>query len=107
MTIHVGDFRTHVCPADAALVLVDPPFALGKVYAGEKEKRIGFDTYVEDLVAWSTAPWTLIVSPPTTMRDWLPRIPPPTRILWWCKTFAQIRRTTTWQHAVTPVLVYM
>lgn len=107
MSLVRGDFRTAMtCPSTAALVFVDPPFSLGKMYGGQREAVSGFQDWVRDILAWSTAPWTLIVAPPSTMAQWLPRIPPPTRLLWWCKTFAQIRKNTTWQHAVTPILAY-
>lgn len=102
----VGDFAKTTCPTDATLVFCDPPYNLKKVYGGVFEANKPFELYVIDLVQWSTAPWTIICAPLPTMREWLPRIPEPTRMLWWCKTFAQIRVNGTWQHAVTPLLVY-
>lgn len=107
LTIINADYKTVPCPADAAVLFTDPPYALRKNYGGEREANKPFERYVADVLSWSAhVPWTFILAPLPTMAKWLPRIPPPTRILWWCKTFAQIRKCSTWQHAVTPILVY-
>lgn len=101
----LADFREYKCPKDAALVLTDPPYGLDKKYGNKTEDRT-FDQWVHSILDWSSAPWTMIFGPMTTMHEWLHKIQTPDRILWWCKTFAQIRLKTTWQHAVTPILVY-
>jgi hypothetical protein len=104
--IYTTDFRDKLCPEDAALVLVDPPFCIGKRYASGIEQG-HYEDWVKDILMWSKAPWTLILGPHTTMYDWLPRIPRPTRIMYWHRTFVGPRGgLKTWTESLTPILVY-
>ena len=101
-----GDFREHSCPSDAALVLVDPPYGIGKAYAGQTDKR-PFEAWVNEILEWSNAPRTMIFGPHKTLRDWLPQVPAPYRIIWWHRTFTLPRRgLRSWTDAMTPILLY-
>lgn len=101
--IAVGDFRTMAVPR-ADLVLVDPPYGLGKVYDGEREQET-FETWVEAIREHTSAPWTLIFGPPIPTIDYA-RLKPD-RVIVWTKTFAQIRKSLGWwQYGLTPILVY-
>lgn len=105
-TINTGDFRETVCPPDVALVLVDPPYNLGKRYAGTPESY-PYEDWVHDLLGWSTAPWTLVLGPHPTMYDWLAKVPRPTRIIYWHRTFTLPRKgLRAWTDSMTPILVY-
>ncbi len=106
MNILTADFRDTSCPEDAALVLVDPPYGIGKTYADVKETQ-PFAEWVNALVQWSEAPWTLIFGPHPTMSEWLHCIRPPKRIIYWHRTFCLPRRgLKSWTESLTPILVY-
>ncbi len=103
--IATADFRTLPCP-EATLVLVDPPYNIGKKYDGNTEDY-PYERWVQDIVAWSTAPWTLILGPHPTMYDWLSKVPRPTRIIYWHRTFTLPRKgLRSWTDSMTPILVY-
>lgn len=98
-----GDFRTLDVP-DAALVIVDPPYGLGKAYDEIRETE-AFEAWVEAIRVHASAPWTLIFGPPIPTIDY-ERLKPD-RVIVWTKTFAQIRKNLQWwQYGVTPILVY-
>lgn len=103
--IVTGDFRETECPAEATLLFTDPPYDLGRTYGDEKEET-PYHVWVQDILAWTRAPWTLILGPMPTMREWLPLVPEPSHILWWHRTFLLPRRVTFWAPSLTPVLVY-
>ncbi len=106
MSILTADFRDTKCPKNAALVLVDPPYGIGKIYADAKESQ-PFAEWVNALVQWSEAPWTLIFGPHPTMAEWLRRIRPPSRIIYWHRTFVLPRHGLKgWTESLTPILVY-
>lgn len=106
MTINEGSFLSHECPEDAVLVLVDPPYGLGKRYATTDDK-IPFEEWVKRLVTWNKAPWLLILGPHPTMYDWLAKVPKPERIIYWHRTFVLPRRgLKRWTESLTPILVY-
>lgn len=100
-----GDFRRTTCPKEAVLCLVDPPYGLGKVYANEKE-QVPYPDWVAAILAWSTALRTMILGPAPTLWDWLPKVPRPTRIVWWHRTFLLPRWQNWWAPSITPILVY-
>jgi predicted RNA methylase len=102
----VGDFRDFVCPSDAALVLTDPPYGLGKTYDDVKETR-AFHEWVCDIYEWNTAPRMMLFAPTPTIHEWMPAIPKPSRMLWWHRTFVQPSKGLSWWVAsLTPILVY-
>lgn len=103
-TIIEGDFHHQDIP-ESHLVLCDPPYGIGKTYAGVKEVT-PYTDWVNELEAKVSAPWRLYFAPPITSfrLDDLNR--QPDRIIYWCKTFVQLRRLNGWQYAVTPILVY-
>jgi DNA modification methylase len=88
----------------ADLLLVDPPYNLNKTYDGVKEDR-SYSDWVSDLHDRTSAPWKIFFAPPID-DEWLSKIPKPDRIIYWCKTFVQLRKLKWWQYAVTPILVY-
>lgn len=90
-------------PSD--LVLCDPPYGLGKVYDGEKEDT-PYASWVNLLEQRADAPWRLYFAPPLTSWNMNDLREQPHRIIYWCKTFVQLRRLNGWQYAVTPILVY-
>lgn len=101
-----GDFRDFDCPEEATLVLVDPPYGIGKNYDGQPDKK-PFHEWVLDILAWSRAPRTMIFGPHPTMWDWIPKTPQPQRILWWHRTFNLPRKHLRgWLDTMTPILVY-
>lgn len=105
MTVEIitGDFRQVDIPK-ADLVFVDPPYGLGKTYDGEKESQT-YSYWVNEVINRTEAPWKIFIAPPIDA-DWLSEIPKPSRIIYWCKTFVQLRKLRWWQYAVTPILVY-
>ena len=104
--ITLGDYLDFECPVDANVVMVDPPYGIGKKYDDKKETK-SYATHVNDLVKWSTAPWTIIFGPWPTLHDWMPHVPKPDRILVWHRTWTQPRGTTHWTHSITPILIYV
>ncbi len=106
MNIIHGDFVDNPCPKNAVLVFTDPPYNLNKKYQGT-EDNIPYPQWVHTLLTWSTAPWTLLLGPPSTLRDWLHLVPKPSHILWWHRTFLLPRRGLSfYAPSITPVLVY-
>lgn len=104
--VESGDFRDFACPEDAALVLCDPPYALGKQYNGVTETR-SYSEWVADIKEWNTAPRLMIFGPMPTLYDWLPLVPKPDRMLWWHRTFVQpCKGLSWWLPSMTPIIVY-
>lgn len=104
--ITIGDFRETKCPDGTALVFTDPPYGIGKNYQGDDDAR-PYQDWVGDILGWSTAGWTLILGPPSTMREWLHLVPEPDHMLWWHRTFLLPgRKLSFFAPSITPVLVY-
>lgn len=103
--IVTGDFREQKEFPEAALLLCDPPYDLGKEYDGEVETT-PYATWVNELEARQRSPWRLYFAPPIHKWSMDDLMFPPDRIIYWCKTFVQLRRINGWQYAVTPILVY-
>lgn len=99
-----ADFRQVTLPR-ADLLLCDPPYDLSKVYDGVEEKG-SFASWVNALNSWTSAPWRLFFAPPMTAWSMADLDERPHRVIYWCKTFVQLRRLRGWQYAVTPILVY-
>lgn len=100
--IITDDFRNVALPR-ADLVFVDPPYNLNKVYDGEREST-SYPEWVNTVLDSTEAPWKIFIAPP--IGKWIADIPEPSRIIYWCKTFVQLRKLQWWQYAVTPILVY-
>lgn len=99
-----GDFRTVPVP-QADLVLADPPYGLGKAYDGADDTTPYAD-WVEAIRGRCMAPWVLVFAPPIPTVDFA-RLKPD-RVIVWCKSFAQIRKSLSWWRCsgVTPILVF-
>lgn len=104
--VTVADFREQACPT-VDVVLVDPPFGIGKIYLGEKE-TVPYEEWVTTLYDWSrdSCGWLLILGPFITMATWLPKVPQPTTLLAWHRTFVLPMNVKYWTKSITPVLVY-
>jgi hypothetical protein len=104
--VYEGDFRDFTCPDNAALILCDPPYGIKKQYDGEVETR-PYHEWVCDLYEWNTSPRMMLFGPTSTLYDWLPLVPKPSRMLWWHRTFVQpAKGLRWWLPSLTPILVY-
>jgi hypothetical protein len=106
--IKTGDFTEYKKFPEAELLLVDPPYNLGKVYDGTKETQPYHKWVIDILDRSEHIPWRIFFAPP--MGSWYGDLEKewgsPDRIIYWCKTFVQLRKLKWWQYAVTPILVY-
>ena len=104
--VRLGDFRNFRCPSEAIVLITDPPYGLNKKYE-EFNDDVPFQDWVLQIYNWSVAPWTIIFAPYQTMRDWLPLIPIPHRVLMWHRTFVlPSQHPPDWTYSLTPIIVY-
>lgn len=107
--IEVAAFQDQSPPDGATLVLVDPPYGLGKAYAGVTE-QVPYADWVIALLSWwaqSDCPRIMLLAPTPNIHAWMRDVPEPDEMVWWHRTFLMSGRAVKfWAPSLTPILVY-